>query len=134
VGELHFSRDWSELYYHALRPGGKGGYDIWMTKKVDGVWQEPVNVDAVNTTVTEGWPWLSADGNELWFTRFYEGTPAIFRSKRVDGEWQAPEMIVSQFAGECTLDDAGNLYFTHHFFRTDGVMIESDIYFAKKKP
>ncbi len=133
VGELHFSRDWTELYYHSSRPGGQGSYDIWMTRQADGVWQEPVNIAAVNTPDSEGWPWLSADGNELWFTRFYQGSPAIFRSTRVNGEWQAPELIVSQFAGECTLDDAGNLYFTHHYYE-DGVMIEADIYVCRKKP
>ena len=134
VGELHFSRDWNTLYYHSARPGGKGGYDIWMTKKVDGVWQEPVNVSAVNSPDTDGWPWLSADGNELWFTRTYKGSPAVFRSKLVDGQWQTPELIVSQFAGEPTLDDAGNLYFTHHYYDANGNMIEADIYCAKKKP
>ena len=133
VGELHFSRDWTELYYHSSRPGGQGGYDIWMTRRVDGVWQEPVNIAAVNSPDSEGWPWLSADGSELWFTRTYQGSPAILRSKRVDGVWQPPELIVSQFAGECTLDDAGNLYFTHHYYK-DGVMIEADIYCARKKP
>jgi hypothetical protein len=132
IGELHFSRDWRELYYHSSRPGGLGNYDIWMTRNVDGVWQEPVNVTAVNSPDSDGWPWLSADGSELWFTRFYQGSPAIFRSKRVNGEWQEPELIVSQFAGECTLDDAGNLYFTHHYYR-DAVMLEADIYVCRKK-
>jgi hypothetical protein len=39
---------------------------------------------------------------------------------------------VSQFAGEPTLDDAGNLYFVHHFYE-DGVKIEADIYIARRK-
>ena len=104
-----------------------------MTRNVNGVWQEPVNVTAVNTPDSEGWPFLTQDGSELWFTRFYQGSPAVFRSRRgPDGAWQAPELIVSQFAGEPTLDNAGNIYFTHHFYR-DGVMIEADIYVAKKK-
>jgi len=41
-------------------------------------------------------------------------------------------MIISQFAGEPTLDKEGNIYFTHHFFK-DGVMLEADIYVAMKK-
>ena len=75
---------------------------------------------------------LAQDGEELWFTRFYRGSPAIFRSVMVGGEWQGPELIVSQFAGESTMDNAGNLYFTHHYYR-DGEMIEADIYVARKK-
>jgi len=42
------------------------------------------------------------------------------------------ELIVSQFAGEPTLDDNRNLYFTHHYF-IDGEMIEADIYYAERK-
>ncbi|HUV15043.1 MAG TPA: hypothetical protein VMW28_00580 [Pelolinea sp.] len=41
-------------------------------------------------------------------------------------------MIVSQFAGEPSLDSSGNLYFIHHYYK-DGKMLEADIYFAKRK-
>jgi hypothetical protein len=94
-------------------------------------WQPPVNVAAVNSPETEGWPYLSQDRNELWFLRTYKGTPAIFRSKKTGGQWGKPEMIVSQFAGEPTLDNAGNLFFVHHFFK-DNKMIEADIYTARR--
>ena len=132
VGELHFSPDWNELYYHSGRAGGKGGYDIWVTRKAGGVWQEPENIAVVNSPETDGWPYLSPDGNELWFTRIYLGTPAIFRSIKVNGQWGEPELIVSQFAGEPAFDGEGNLYFCHHYFK-DGVMLEADIYIARKK-
>jgi len=68
----------------------------------------------------------------LWFNRTYEGSPAIYRSAKVDGEWQEPELIISQFAGEPTLDKDGNIYFVHHFY-IDGEMVEADIYVAYKK-
>ena len=90
------------------------------------------NIEAVNTPENEGWPFVTQDGNELWFTRTYLGTPAIFRSKRVNGEWQEPELIISQFAAEPSLDNEGNVYFTHHFFK-DGVMLEADYYVAYRK-
>ena len=93
VGELHISADGQELYFHSARPGGKGQYDIWVCRKEDGEWLPPQNVEAVNSPETDGWPYLTQDGNELWFTRTYQGSPAIFRSKRVDGEWQEPELI-----------------------------------------
>jgi len=41
--------------------------------------------------------------------------------------------LVSQFAGEPTLDDAGNLYFVHHFFTREMEMIEADIYVARRR-
>ena len=91
-----------------------------------------VNVAAVNTPENEGWPALSPDGDELWFLRIYFGTPAIYRSKLIDGEWGTPELIISQFAGEPSVDENGYLYFVHHYYR-DNTMIEADIYVARPK-
>lgn len=132
VGEIHITADGSELYFHSGEAGGKGSLDIWVTKKANGEWQAPQNVEAVNTQDAEGWPFITQDGNELWFTRTYMGSPAIFRSRKVGGEWGQPELIISQFAGESSVDRQGNIYFTHHFFK-DGKMIEADIYVAKRK-
>lgn len=132
VGELHISADGSGLYFHSDRDGGKGQNDIWVSKKVNEEWQEPENIEVINTSENEGMPYLTPDGNELWFNRTYLGSPAVFRSKKINNQWQAPELVVSQFAGEPTLDKEGNLYFVHHFYK-DGKMIEADIYVAYKK-
>jgi hypothetical protein len=132
IGELHITADGNELWFHSSRTGGKGQYDIWVSRKANGEWQEPENIDAVNTAENEGWPFVTQDGNELWFTRRYLGAPAIFRSRKVDGEWEEPELILSQFAAEPSLDNEGNIYFAHHFFKDDK-MIEADIYVAYRK-
>lgn len=130
VGELHIQGD--DLYFHSSLVGGKGRLDIWMSKKVAGEWQIPVNIEVINSAEDEGYPYLSVDGKELWFTRTYLGTPAVFRSKKVNGTWQSPELIISQFAGEPTLDSVGNVYFVHHFYKA-GVMLEADIYIAYRR-
>ncbi len=130
IGEVHYRHDGEGLYFHSDRPGGQGGYDIWATSRSGDGWTTPVNLAAVNSMDTEGWPFVSEDGRELWFTRFYMGTPAVFRSNLGPSGWETPELIVSQFAGEPTLDNDGNLYFVHHYFR-DSVMIEADIYVAR---
>jgi len=132
VGELHITDDGNRLYFHSSREGGSGGLDIGVSERADGKWQPPENVGAVNTAGDEGWPYLTPDGGELWFTRTYMGSPAVLRSRSVNGEWQDPELILSQFAGEPTLDDEGNIYFVHHYYK-DGVMIEADIYMAHRK-
>jgi hypothetical protein len=158
VGELHIYEDSSkglkELYYHSDKSyyiAGKGQNDIWMLtwSEEQKQWTNPINIEAVNTAENEGMPYITKDGTELWFHRWYKGSPAIFRSVREKtsaeaagdatsgnaggfGEWQKPEMIVSQFAGEPTLDSEGNLYFVHHYYK-DSKMIEADIYFAEKK-
>ncbi|MFA5078174.1 MAG: hypothetical protein WC541_01660 [Dehalococcoidia bacterium] len=132
IGEMHITADGKSMYFHSPRAGGQGGYDIWLTSMKDGQWQQPVNVTEVNSDGTDGWPFLTQDGNELWFTRTYMGTPAIYRTEKSGGKWGEPEMIVSQFAAEPSLDNNGNLYFTHHFFK-DNKMIEADIYMAPRK-
>jgi len=128
VGELHFSRDWRSLYFGSEKPGGLGGLDIWVSELVDETWQEPVNLAAVNTPDSEGWPALNPAEDELWLTRNW----GVWRSKKVNGEWQAAELIVSPLAGEASLDSDGNLYFVHHFY-VDGKMIEADLYVAYRK-
>jgi len=132
AGEMHLSADGKEMWFHSERAGGKGGLDIWVTRLVGGKWSAPENVAAVNSADAEGWPFVSQDGSELWFLRWYRGTPAIFRSKKSGGGWAQPELIVEQFAGEPTLDTKGNLIFVHHYFR-DGKMIEADLYIARRK-
>ncbi|MFH1134137.1 MAG: hypothetical protein V1735_06620 [Nanoarchaeota archaeon] len=132
AGEMHLSSNGNELYFHSGRAGGKGGLDIWVTRRDGSAWSAPENIEAVNTPDNEGWPFLSQDGSELWLLRTVNGTPAIFRSVKQNGQWQAPELIVSQFAGEPSLDNAGNLYFVHHYYK-DGKMLEADIYVAKKE-
>ncbi len=131
VGELHITADGKELYFHSARPGGKGEYDIWVSDNVAGEWQEPKNVAAVNSPQGDGWPFVTQDGSELWFSRL-RGAPELYRSRRVNGEWSEPEKMFSNFAGESSLDNDGNVYFTHHFFKDD-VMLEADIYVARKK-
>lgn len=130
VGELHIHGD--HLYYGSPRPGGAGGQDIWMLTRNSGGWGDPVNISAVNTADDESRPFVTTDGQELWVTRWYEGSPAIVRSERFDGTWQEGELMVSSFAGEPTLDARGNLYFVHHFY-SGGVMLEADIYVAYRK-
>jgi hypothetical protein len=135
VGELHITADGQELFFHSSRPGGYGGLDIWVSQKNAGSWGEPVNLGPnVNTSTDEGWPFVSVDGQELWFngqsTRGHPG-PAIFRSLRqTDGSWGVAAEIVSQFAGEPTLcDDGKTLYFVHHYYSKDlNQMQEADIY------
>lgn len=127
VGELHEVND--KIYYHSSRVGGKGGLDIWVTKRnSDGTWTQPENIEGVNSPGDEGWPYVTPDESEIWFHKDY----GIWKSKKVNGEWQESELIISNLAGEPTLDKEGNVYFVHHFYKNN-TMIEADIYVARKK-
>lgn len=128
VGELHISKDGRYLYFHSRRAGGMGGLDIWVSQMENGEWQEPENLTALNSVRDEGWPALNPAEDELWITRNY----GLWRSRRVDGEWQVAELMVSPLAGEASIDAQGNVYFTHHYY-VEGEFIETDIYRAKRK-
>ncbi len=132
VGELHITADGQELYFHSSRPGSLGKNDIWVSQLENGSWGEPVNITAVNSPEDDTRPFVTPDGQALWFTRTYQGSPAIYVSYRENGSWKEPILIISQFAAEPTLDSEGNLYFVHHFIQ-DGVMLDADIYVARKK-
>lgn len=54
MGEMHIASDGNTLYFHSDRADGKGRLDIWASQKVDGEWQTPENVVAVNTKDDEG--------------------------------------------------------------------------------
>jgi len=41
--------DGKTLFFASDRPGGKGGIDIWMSKRDDDHWSEPINVDIANS-------------------------------------------------------------------------------------
>jgi hypothetical protein len=128
TGEMQITFDGQQMYFHSDRPGGMGGYDIWVSEMVDGEWGEPVNIVEVNTERMDGWPYINEEGTELWITHDY----GVWRSVKVDGVWQAPEQMFYPLAGEATLDRYGNVYFTHHFYDGD-TMLEADIYVAYKK-
>lgn len=132
MGEMHITSDGLEIYFDGTREGSLGGSDIWVTRFINGDWQTPENLGEVNSKENEIRPFLTQDGQELWFSRSYLGSPAVFRSIMIDGHWSEPELILSQFAAEPSLDTEGNVYFAHHFFK-DGEMLEADIYVMRKK-
>ncbi len=136
IGELHLTADGQTMYC-----GGQGatGRDIFVLHKTANGWSQPQALpETVNSADhNEDLPALSPDESELWFTgdsrQGYPG-PSVFRSiKQADGSWGQAEEIVSQFAGEPTIDPEGNVYFVHHYFDAQMNMLEADIYVARKK-
>jgi hypothetical protein len=64
------SSDGRMLFFNSNRPGGQGGYDLWLTRRAtrDDDWGQPVNLGPrVNTSTTEANPSISADGRTLYF-------------------------------------------------------------------
>jgi len=134
IGEMHLSHDGNTMYFHRKSTPESNEYDLFTTTFVNGTWTQPVNLGSpISTAMDDSRPFISEDGNELWYTRTYMGTPGVYRSIKINESWEEPELIISQFAGEPTLDRDGNLYFVHHFFDESLKMLEADIYVAYRK-
>jgi len=139
IGEFHLMPDGNTLYFHKGVFSTTSNMDLYVTHWSGSEWTDPEPLSDLNTAGVEGFPYVTADGGEMWFTSWskkgYQG-PAIMRSvKQANGSWGAPEEIISNFAGECTLDSEGNIYFVHHYYTSGSpaTMIEADIYVAYKK-
>ena len=132
IGEMDINADNTQIVFHSDVLGGEGKSDLWTTTLINGKWSSPQNLATINTEEDESRPSLSQDGSELWFTRTYQGSPAIYRSVWNGEEWGEAQLIISQFAGEPTLDPQGNIYFVHHLIQ-DGIILDADIYIAIKK-
>jgi hypothetical protein len=67
------SADGLTLYFGSTRPGGHGGYDLWVSTRTttkDG-WSEPVNLGpTINSSSDEAFSCISKDGLELYFSGY----------------------------------------------------------------
>jgi hypothetical protein len=61
------SSDGLSLYFFSNLAGN---LDLWVTTRASltSAWQQPINLDAINTPANEVWPALSADGLSLFFS------------------------------------------------------------------
>jgi hypothetical protein len=81
------SADGRTLYFYSDRPGGLGGYDLWVTIRDDKGWQPPRNLGAtINTAFNEYGPSLSPDGKTLFFS---SNRPAATESQPSQDAWRA---------------------------------------------
>lgn len=64
------SSDGNTMYFVSNRPGGYGGYDIYMTRKgSDGKWHKAVNMGpTINTPGNEKSPFIHTDSQTLYFS------------------------------------------------------------------
>ena len=141
------SRDGLSLYFSSDRPGGYGGFDIWVSHRVmvDDPWGEPQNLGPnVNTPSVENSPALSPDGRRLYFQSDRPGGFGKLdlyvserRRKRDDLAWQTSTNLGSnintsfdEFSATLFEDDetgTATLYFTSNRPGVGG----NDIYASK---
>lgn len=94
-----FSPDEQEIYVVSDRPGGFGGKDIYVIRKLpSGEWSEPQNLGRdINSPFDEDAPFLSLDGQNLFYSSMGNGSIGgydVFRSRKTkDGEWGASDHL-----------------------------------------
>ncbi len=63
------SADGKKIYFYSDRPGGSGGYDLWMAERDEDGWQPPVNLGpTVNSEYNDYGPAITPDGKTLYFS------------------------------------------------------------------
>lgn len=92
------SPDGETLYFVSNRPGGQGGKDIWMSKRIGAnKWGKAENMGSrINSEYDEDSPLILSDGKTLYFSsRGHEcmGGYDIFFTTLENGEWAFPRNI-----------------------------------------
>ncbi len=106
------SPDKRDLYFTSSMPGGYGGKDIWVSRRLpDGKWSRPRNLGpTINTSGDEASPFIHPDNQTLYFNSNGHpgyGTTDLFLSrKQGDTAWSTPFNLGYPIN---TIDDEGSL-------------------------
>lgn len=96
------SPDGQEMYYVSDRPG-KGGTDIFVSKRTSDGWTRGKNLGStINTKNNEGFPFIDQDGNLYFCSKGHSGLGGydIYISIKDDsGEWSLPKNLGRPFNG-----------------------------------
>ncbi len=92
------SPDNRELYFVSDRKGGFGGYDIWVSRFENGLWQLPENAGpAINTAGNETTPFIAADNKTLFFASDHRpglgGTDIFMSRRKANNTWTPAENL-----------------------------------------
>jgi hypothetical protein len=93
------SPDGNELFFTSDRPGGLGGQDVWVSRRINGVWRKAENLGPpINTPGNEGPDCFSLSENALYFTacdrEFGMGGCDIYVSFQLkNGKWTNPQNL-----------------------------------------
>ena len=125
------------LYFSSNKPGGYGGFDIYVSYFRDGSWGSPENLGpAVNSSGNEITPFF--DGEKLYFASdFHYGLGGYdnFLSEVVDGKWSEAQNLgkgINSPSDDYYLTpdlETGMIYFTSNRLGGKG---KDDIYLARR--
>lgn len=112
------SADELVMVFTSRREGSTGGMldhtgthyeDIYVSEKVDGEWQEPVNLKEINTAVHDASVGLSPDATELIVFKA-EGMGDLYSCKKnKDGTWVKPQKFPKQISAKSSYEPSGTI-------------------------
>lgn len=108
--EAQFSVDGLRLYFNR-------GKTMWFSQRTDEGWSE---AQLIEPPADEGMCVASARDETLYFTAARNRTYGIFRSRRVDGRYLAPELVIPMAAHPWVAPDESYMVFDKYAF-TEGV-------------
>jgi len=99
-------------------PGGLGLEDLWMLTRatIATAWSDPIPLDLpLNSSVSDGRPWISYDGATILFTAGHPFTGT--RPGGIGGAdiWQAPILPLVDFTGDSKVDIKDQIKITEHW-------------------
>jgi outer membrane protein OmpA-like peptidoglycan-associated protein/Tol biopolymer transport system component len=118
IGGPSISFDGNLLFFFASFRSGLGSEDIYFSERSGDSWSQPQNIGApINSSSYEGFPSITADGNELYFVKqtfnaiedeelaeLWENKAcySIFKSvKQADGSWGDPIKLPFPINKDC---------------------------------
>lgn len=77
-------KDNKTLLFSSNKSGGKGGYDLYMSRKEGNTWSEPKNLTQINTAEDEIFADMSIQTDAVTYASFIEGYWTLFKAKLVE--------------------------------------------------
>ena len=138
TGSASLSQDSALLFFVGFDwLGGYGRGDIFVAQRLNNTFCSPFNLGPlINTTAMESQPFISADGNELFFVRYSNSKQKadIFCSQLIDGQWSKPKPLHNVNTDANEMSPFLSIDGTTLFFASDrdNSMGGYDIFFSRR--